>query len=703
MKKLEEKKINTILVIGAFIFNILIFAPIEMYFVNRSEFWFSLKSFLPIIVLISTVVYLVSLLLLLVIFKNKKTDFVLRIIFALTTALYIQGNFLNFGYKQLDGSDINWNQMINKGLINTAIWLIILFFPYFFKRLKDIKKFRKFTSYISLFIIGIELITLSTLVVTKNINTKTLGLSNKNIFNLSNESNIIVIMSDTFEGTYMNRILEQHPEYKEELKDFTYFNNCTSVSFYTYSSMPTLLTGVESVVGNNLEENMKYCMENTDLYKILKENGYTNEIYVESALRPKEKYDIDNLVKSNNNLSLNTRNSITKEMYKFVMFRYSPHFLKSNFVVSNDEFNIIENRNFLLTYREKNYFLDDVAFNTELLSSGINTNQKKSFKFYQQNGVHAPYTTTPNIEYDYSVEYSSTSELDRKMNEVQASLNLLCNYVDELKKAGVYDNTNIIFMADHGFVNRFHTVLLVKKAKENHDFTISAAPVSLLEDLKPTILNMATNSKNYGKDFFDYQEGEIRTRKVQDYTYKVSAMGDERKLLSKLTFKTEGLASDESSFYLDNENYYTEEKELTEKYVFGSRIIIQNSDNYKSVKTEGFLMQSLNNGTPKGCNIGKNASITINADEATKDLTARFSISKVYDEKQKIVFKVNGETIYNTEVTENDKKVEFNIPKEIWNKDNEVKIELEFPDAVVGNHERTMMMAICLNSIKIEQ
>ena len=91
---------------------------------------------------------------------------------------------------------------------------------------------------VSAFIILIEIITLGAVVLSTSVGKEnTNQLVNKEIFNLSKNNNIVVFMSDTFEATYMNRILEEYPEYKEKLKDFTYFDNCTGVSFYTYSSM----------------------------------------------------------------------------------------------------------------------------------------------------------------------------------------------------------------------------------------------------------------------------------------------------------------------------------------------------------------------------------------------------------------------------------------------------------------------------------
>lgn len=700
MKKIKKETINTILIMLAFAFNIIVFAPIELYLTNRKEFWFKLADILPIIFSIFIVLF-IALVTIYILLKNKKEIFK-KIIFAMMLGLYIQGNFLNFGYNVLDGTEIQWNMMIGKGLINAAIWILIISLPYIFTKLKKEKQYKKFTSICSIFIMLIQIITLTVLIVTEK-KEQNLELVNKNIFDLSKNKNIVVFMSDTFEGTYMNEILQEYPEYKEKLKDFTYFNNCTGVSFYTYSSMPTLLTGITCKVGNTLEENINYCFDNSIMYKELLNNNYDISIYAEKSLKNYNDY-ISNLEEQKNTTSLNAGIKITNKMYKCSMYRYLPHFLKPSFVVNSDEFYDIKKQDGATPYSKKSYFLDDVAFNNELLEKGITTNNTKNvFKFYQMNGLHMPYNTTANIEYDYSETYrKNTTEQERRLEEGRASLNLLCNYVEELKNKGIYENTTIIFLADHGYENRFYTALLVKKAQEEHDFKISSAPVSLNEDLIPTILNTATDTKNYGRDFFDYKEGEERTRKVYDFTYELDIFsGNSYKVISKIVYETKDLAKDKNAFYMLEEEYENENKQLTEKYNFGEILKISEAENSNSIKLIGFALRKIDISTRVGNNINKNSYITINTAKAEKDVTAELLISKVYDKCQTINFKIDDEIIYTYKISDDDqnKKITFKIPKEIWNGKEELTIKMEFPDAQWADYNKTMMPAITLEEI----
>lgn len=707
MEKLKNTKVNEVLIILSFVLNILIFAPIEMFYNNKSELWFSLGNMLPTIAVLSIIV-LSILLLLMKLLKNNAKSIYITILFLINLGLYIQGNFLNFGYDTVDGEAMQWNSMVLKGIINTAVWLVIIFLPLIYKKRKGKENFKLLTMLISVFIMLIEIITLIIVILTNTEEGQKInGLNNNNIFNLSDKENIVVIMSDTFEATYMNQILEDYPEYKEKLKDFIYFDNCTGVSFYTYSSMPSLLTGVECKVGNSLSENMDYCFENTQLYDILKQNGFQSELYVESILTPgtnsDEIYNL-NTVKDIE-LTQKTKTKITKKVYKYVLYRYLPHFLKSNFEITKTEFNQIKGEDKSIEYKEKNYYLDDVAFNSSLELGGITANSsKKTFKFYQTYGIHVPYNTTAEIEYNNTKEYLQKDVKERRTEETLATLNILCNYVEELKKAGIYDQTTIIFLADHGYENRFYTNLMVKKENTNCEFEISSAPVSLKDDLIPTILNIATNSKDYGKDFFDYEEDEERTRQVYDYTYESnkSVINKEQyKIFSEMVFQTDSLASDNESFYKVSEEYYNKKKELTEKYEFDTQIKIEDVEKSNSLNIVGFNLERINIKVGAGWNISDNAYIEVNKQKSNSDVILELNLKQIYNNEQTVNFRINGETIHTCVVRQDeDNKIEVKIPKKIWNENEIIRIEMDFPNAVLGKKHKTMMTAIQISSIK---
>ena len=90
--------------------------------------------------------------------NGKKRLIFAKIVFVLFICLYIQGNFLNTGYSQMNTAVVEWSSMVKKGIINTIIWIFIILIPFLIKPLKDERKFNKFSSIISGFVILIVLL-----------------------------------------------------------------------------------------------------------------------------------------------------------------------------------------------------------------------------------------------------------------------------------------------------------------------------------------------------------------------------------------------------------------------------------------------------------------------------------------------------------------------------------------------------------------
>lgn len=702
MNYLKSKKINDIVIAIVFSFNICFFAPLEFYLVNIFDFWFSIDYILPTLI----ITFFIMFSLIFISCKVVKSNIWIKILFSITICLYIQGNYLNIGYEVLNGQDINWNSMIFKGILNTIIWLILLFIPFFVRPLKKENNFRIFSTLLLVFIIFIEILSLGMIMFCNNIyssnNNEIINssfyLDDTNIFELSKKENIIVIISDTFEATYMNNILEEKPIYKEKLKDFTYFDNTTGTSLMTYSSMPTILTGETCQVGKNLKENIKYCFDNTNLYKVLKDNGYDIELYTDMNLIPSESSGIiDNKIDTKVILDTSSKIKISKLLYECVLYKYLPHFLKNNFLIDTSEFDKVNSINV------NRFSIDDVEFNKELLNKGIETNSKnKKFKLYHLNGIHTPYIVNSNIEYDISEEYLSIDEIERRNNQIIASLEILLNYIEELKKSNVYDNTTIIFMADHGWENRYNINFMVKPANENSKFKISHAPLAMTEDLIPTIENIASNSKKFGKDIWDYTENQYRKRDIYNYTF--TRADNTYNVLSKVTVSTEDLASNENKYYISSTEYSNSLENPKKVYKFGKNVNLIKNKNMQYASIEGFLKQDIRN-TSKGTNIGKNASIKILRCKTDENVTAKLLINKVYYDNQRVKISINGNVLYDSilNIIDKNKEIIFEIPKEDWNKNDILKLDFEFPNGKLGNPfelgEETLFMSILLEQV----
>ncbi|MDL2289761.1 hypothetical protein LJB83_03260, partial [Clostridia bacterium OttesenSCG-928-F22] len=124
----KQDLICAILLSVCFAFNLFVFAPVEVYIANIDDIWFGQDAFLWIVLLFFVAAFAISFILTRFI-KGKARLVIVALIFSLTVALYVQGNFLAGGYPIMDGETIPWDTMVGKGIVSTLIWLVIFAIP----------------------------------------------------------------------------------------------------------------------------------------------------------------------------------------------------------------------------------------------------------------------------------------------------------------------------------------------------------------------------------------------------------------------------------------------------------------------------------------------------------------------------------------------------------------------------------------------
>jgi hypothetical protein len=100
---------------------------------------------------------------------------------------------------------------------------------------------------------------------------------------------------------------------------------------------------------------------------------------------------------------------------------------------------------------------------------------------------------------------------------VEASIKIAEAFINKLKEAGVYDNSSILIMADHGYQDtddikdRFNPLLMIKGFGEKHPFAVSEAPISYFD--LPEAYNRLLDHR-MAEDCFDAREGDYRVRRL---------------------------------------------------------------------------------------------------------------------------------------------------------------------------------------------
>lgn len=153
-------------------------------------------------------------------------------------------------------------------------------------------------------------------------------------------------------------------------------------------------------------------------------------------------------------------------------------------------------------------------FYNRVLEEEVSFTDQKCFRFIHISGGHPPFTMNENVE-EVAPEEGSYED------NIKASLTITRTYLDKLKEAGVYDNSVIIVMADHGYsgmVGDYHgqqnPILFVKGMNEKHDFVTWDVPISHA-DLQEAYVRLI-NGAGSGQ-IFDWKSGDQRERRYLFY------------------------------------------------------------------------------------------------------------------------------------------------------------------------------------------
>ncbi len=452
-----------------------IFGPLEIYFTNYEEFWFSVKDIGIVVILLGAgcLIFLVALGLLL---KGVGKELYSSVLFVLGLALYIQGNYVNIDYGVLDGKSIDWSAYPLYAILDTAGWLLLIIVAvglWVWKR----SYFYKVQSIGAMWIIAIQVVTLTILLFTTDMpkmEKSDYYLSNEGIYEVSTNENIIIFVLDAFDDSYFQEIIESETEkYKAVFEDFIHFNNAAAGGWSTKLGMPTIITGEPYLGGESYRDYIVNAFNKDGLYSTLQDQNYDVRIYSSPVFVPNKSTElVNNQVATGCEVS--SYSQLAKKYFSLTMYKYMPHVLKKYFWIYTGEFEEYQVGN-----SAEKYTINDSAYFTDLKEEGLTGNDDKNiFRLFHLNGAHAPYTLN---QYAEAIDGASSSAICQG----KGALYIVENYITRLKEMGVYDKSTIIVMADHGNetfpTSGSHGIFLIKEKDHRGAYMESDRPVSYFD------------------------------------------------------------------------------------------------------------------------------------------------------------------------------------------------------------------------------
>ena len=475
----------------AFAFVLCFFAPLDFLYSNKNDLWLDAYNIISCVALITIITFLSMfvvgfLLEMIPKIGDKLQGIFFYVVIVVLISTYIQGNFIPIPYGAIDGSFIEWDAYKWENATSIVMWagisLIMLIVYGRFGRIK----FIKLSKTISLLICAIAVFTLVIEYGVGDGKEKKISQmsSTKNERLYSRDRNINILLLDYFDSRLFTEKLEDEDvlRWLDEYDGFTFYRDTMGCYNLTDYAIPSILTGELYYGDITYGEYAEKAYLDSALFNRLTEEGWNTNIYTSITLpQGKASGFFDNV--SLMRLKPIYESKLYKDYYTIVGFRYAPTPLKRYFY--NAFFEVGANR--MAEYEDRSqqqddligaYDWDNILWINEM-QHDFELTDDKVFHFYHVHGVHPPR--------QYDSDFNFTTDPNKVDLEEGAKFNLriVRTWIERMKEEGVYDNSVLIVMADHGsweyedghYLSQT-PLLLIKGYDEHHELQISDMPIS---------------------------------------------------------------------------------------------------------------------------------------------------------------------------------------------------------------------------------
>lgn len=509
-----------------FSFTLCFFGPLELYFSIYEEVWFGINHIFLLIVLLSLTAFAGLFVFLMITNKinGKLHSVVSTLIFSLTLAAYIQGNFLPSHFGDMNGEAVDWGSYQLEMVLSVALWIVVITGCLLLHRFIKADRFQAGIKVVMVCIVLVQIVTLGTLCfTTEGLKSKSsAAFLDKNEYAYSSNENLVVLLLDMYDSQVFQTIYDEegNEQYFDMLDGFTYYPDTVGAYSLTFCAVPHILTGEKYLNNMDMETYINESYRKSPLLHRLQEEQYDINIYTNEAVpTDKEVYEMisNYLPEENSDVHVSSNRRLLSYLYRLVGIRYLPQPLKRYcWFYSAELWDLRE-----VDYEDNLYFLDNFIFDSGIDTIEINTD-RNSFHFYHLEGMHFPCYYDENFE--RTTENISLEGREGTIRNGKGMLVLVRHFLEKLKELGIYENCAIVIMADHGGrftgnmeeagISNANPLLMVKGFGETHSLTISSKAISY-DDLQNAFQQLIDGE--CGEDIFsEVPTGEGRERYFRD-------------------------------------------------------------------------------------------------------------------------------------------------------------------------------------------
>ncbi|MFQ5760387.1 MAG: sulfatase-like hydrolase/transferase, partial [Acidiferrobacterales bacterium] len=377
------------------------------------------------------------------------------LIAAIGLLLWLQGNGLVWEYGLLDGHVIDWTHGMWRGWVDAGIWVAAIFAAIRFYRVVE-----RPIIYLAASVFSLQLILLVSTGIQEadalqdksdiRHSADTLG----GILRFAPEKNVLHIVLDGFQSDIFETITGDKIEgerYRSALQGFVFYKENMGVFASTMTAVPALLSGqiyhnhipkrayIETVIGGKTILN--------SAFKAGYEVDIVGEQYMVGSVYAKGHYTNAYMIPNSYGYHTTEKGyelGDAAQLLDLTLFRLVPHFLKK--YIHNEYLGVVQplinDADYLkVWYFSHSAFLHNLAKNMSVGRTG------PVYKYFHLMNAHSPQVVDGRCNY-----VGGVLPRNRQTVTVQSkcSLDAVIKVLEKMKALGIYDDSLIILMADHG-------------------------------------------------------------------------------------------------------------------------------------------------------------------------------------------------------------------------------------------------------------
>ncbi len=648
---------------GFLCLTLLVFAPLVLYVKGNDDMWFSFRTLMAPVAIVSVSAFFVLAAILSFVPRGVH-KLLCCLVFGLALGFYLQCTFFNISYGSgvLDGSQIIWRDYTTYGAIDSAMWAGCIALPFALYMV-----FKRSWRHALMIAAGvIALLQFGSLAVNIYQNQNSLNklsheVTQAGIYDLADRENTLVFVISSMDNSYFKEYKKKHPELEKELRGFAQYDNALATGAGTMVSLPSMMTGEVYKKDTRYTDYIRNIWSGDTLYDLLQENATDVRIFCDDL------YFGNGAVRRIDNIVDRVQNSdsyyvVGNTVYRYTMYNCMPHYLKRFFWMNIKDYSAYQSNNTFTAFN------DDILYDNYRKNEGFDITEKyhKSLRIYQLQGAREPYRLSRDGE--------KVSAGTSRAEQIEGDFRIILDMIDDLKERNLYDNTRIIITADNGDVDQGQNPMLLYKEKGNNiGYRVSDAPVSLF-DLPATLAATVTDDyAGYGSGI-TFKDAEKEPADRVRLFYRNAGSNAASRIEE---YRCTGDASDPGSLEKIAEHQINGGN--VENYTLGSELTFTTDETAAMYCSEGF-------GHTNGWRTivhGKKAIMEIPIDkipENIEDLHAYFNVLTIY-EKTPVEIYSGDELIYegelNSVILQNG--LNFLIPIDTLDR-NTLRLEFVFPE-----------------------